>query len=163
MKVILQKDVKGTGKKGDIVNVADGYAKNFLIKNGFAVVANNSNMNDTINKKVAVDYHKEQEYLAAVEKSKKLEGQTLEVAIKCGDNGKIFGAVTAKEIADTLNQKGYEVDKRKIELKEPIKYAGDYSLRVKFHEGVYAKIVVRVVAQWEFAIYLREVMGIVHI
>ena len=75
MKVILQKDVKGTGKKGEIVNVADGFGKNFLIKNGLAVIANNSNLNDTVNKKVAQDYHKEQEILAAKEKAKNLEGK----------------------------------------------------------------------------------------
>ena len=147
MKVILQKDVKGTGKKGDIVNVADGYGKNFLIKNGFAVLANNSNMNDTVNKKIAQDYHKEQEYLKAVEKSKKIEGKQIVVKIKCGDNGKIFGAVTAKEIAEGFSKIGFEVDKRKIELKEPIKFTGDYALKVKLHEGVYAKFTVKVVAE----------------
>ena len=146
MKVILQKDVKGTGKKGDIVNVADGYGKNFLIKNGFAVVANNSNMNDTLNKKVAHDYHKEQEYLAAVEKSKQLEGKVITIKIKCGENGKIFGAVTAKEIAEGFSKIGYDVDKRKIVLKEPIKFAGEYNLRVKLYEGVYSKFTVKVVA-----------------
>lgn len=145
MKVILQKDVKGTGKKGDIVNVADGYGKNFLLKNGFAVVANNSNVNDTVNKKIAKDYHKEQEYLAAVEKSKQLEGKTITVAVKCGENGKIFGAVTTKEIAEAFNKLGYDVDKRKIELKEPIKFAGQYNLRVKLYEGVYSKFIVKVV------------------
>ena len=147
MKVILKKDVKGTGKAGDIVNVADGYAKNYLIKNGMAVVANNSNMNDTINKKIAKDYHKEQEYLAAVEKSKQIEGKVVSVKIKCGENGKIFGAVTAKEIAESFLAMGYEVDKRKIELKESIKYAGDYALRIKLYEGVYAKFMVKVIAE----------------
>ena len=146
MKVILLKDVKGTGKKGDVVNVADGYGKNFLIKNGFACVANNSNLNDTENKKKAQDYHKEQEYLSAVAKSKLIEGKTIVVTVKCGDNGKIFGAVTSKEIAESFSKINLDVDKRKIELKEPIKFAGTYSLRVKLYEGVYAKFNVEVIA-----------------
>ncbi len=144
MKVILQKDIKGTGKKGDIVNVADGYGKNFLIKNGLAVIANNSNVNDTMNKKVAQDYHKEQEILSAKEKAKSLEGKEIVVGIKCGENGKIFGAVTSKEIAEAFSKQNFEIDKRKIELKEPIKFAGIYKLRVKLYEGVYANIVVKV-------------------
>lgn len=147
MKVILQKDVKGTGKKGDIVNVADGYGKNFLIKNGYAVLANNSNLNDTNNKKIAHDYHKEQEFLAAKEKAKTIEGKTITVKVKCGDNGKVFGAVTAKEIAEAFNNLKIEVDKRKIEIKESIKFAGDYPLRVKLYEGVYANFKVTVVAE----------------
>lgn len=144
MKVILQKDIKGTGKKGDIVNVADGYGKNFLIKNGLAIIANNSNVNDTMNKKVAQDYHKEQEILAAKERAKNLEGKEIVVGIKCGENGKIFGAVTSKEIAEAFSKQNFEIDKRKIELKEPIKFAGIYKLRVKLYEGVYANIVVKV-------------------
>ena len=146
MKVILLKDVKGTGKKGDVVNVADGYGKNFLIKNKLACVANNSNLNDTENKKKAQDYHKEQEYLSAVEKSKLIEGKTIVVTVKCGDNGKIFGAVTSKEIAEGFSKINLDVDKRKIELKEPIKFAGTYALRVKLYEGVYAKFNVEVIA-----------------
>ena len=158
MKVILQKDVKGTGKKGDVVNVADGYGKNFLIKNGYAVLANASNLNDTNNKKIANDYHKEQErlkaldvkkqiFLAAKEKAKIIEGKTITVMVKCGEKGKVFGAVTAKEISEAFNNLGIEVDKRKIEIKEPIKFAGDYSLKVKLYEGVYANFKVTVVAQ----------------
>ena len=146
MKVILLKDVKGTGKKGDVVNVADGYAKNFLLKNNFACLANNSNMNDNINKKIAKDYHKEQEYLAAVEKSKLIEGKTVIVDIKCGENGKIFGSVTAKEIAEGFKNLGIEIDKRKIEMKEQIKFAGEYKLKVKLYEGVYANFNVKVIA-----------------
>ncbi len=144
MKVILQKDVKGTGKKGDVVNVADGYAKNFLLKNGFAVLANNSNLNDTMNQKVAKDYHKEQERLRAKELAQKIEGKVVSVKIKSGENGKIFGSITAKEIADELEKLGQGVDKRKIEIKEPIKYTGDYKLRVKLYEGVYAQFTVKV-------------------
>ena len=125
MKIILLKDVKNIGKKGDVKDVADGYGKNYLIKNGLAVIANNSNMNDNINKKVAQNYHKEQEYLRAQEKAKQIEGKEITVKIKCGENGKIFGAVTSKEIAEGFNAINLEVDKRKIELKEPIKTIGN--------------------------------------
>ena len=142
MKVILLKDVKNVGKKGDVANVADGYAKNYLLKNKLACVANNSNMNDNKNKKIAHDYHKEQEYLKAKEKAKQIDGKLINVKIKCGENGKIFGAVTAKEIADAFQKLNIDVDKRKIELKETIKFAGNYNLKVKLYEGVYAKFVV---------------------
>ncbi len=146
MKVILQKDVKGTGKKGDIVNVADGYAKNFLLKNGYAVLANNSNLNDTLNQKVAKDYHKEQERLAAKALADKIEGKVITLKIKSGENGKIFGSITAKEIADELAKIGLNVDKRKIEIKEPIKYTGDYKLKVRLYEGIHANFTLKVMA-----------------
>lgn len=146
MKVILQKEVKGTGKKGDIVNVADGYAKNFLLKNGYAVLANNSNLNDTLNQKVAKDYHKEQERLAAKALADKIEGKVITLKIKSGENGKIFGSITAKEIADELAKIGLNVDKRKIEIKEPIKYTGDYKLKVRLYEGIHANFTLKVMA-----------------
>ena len=146
MKVILQNDVKGTGKKGDIVNVADGYAKNFLLKNGYAVLANNSNLNDTLNQKVAKDYHKEQERLAAKALADKIEGKVIMLKIKSGENGKIFGSITAKEIADELAKSGLNVDKRKIEIKEPIKYTGDYKLKVRLYEGIHANFTLKVMA-----------------
>lgn len=146
MRVILQKDVKGTGKKGDVVNVADGYAKNFLLKNGFALPANNSNLNDTLNQKVAKDYHKEQERQKAKQLADQIQGKVITLKIKSGDNGKIFGSITAKEIADELGKYGFSVDKRKIEIKEPIKYTGDYKLKVRLYEGIYAEFVVKVMA-----------------
>ncbi len=144
MKVILQKDVKGTGKKGDIVNVADGYAKNYLLKNNLAVLANNSNLNDTLNQKAAHAYHKEQERQSAIDLAKKIDGKLVVVKIKTGENGKIFGAVTAKEIAESLSELGFSVDKRKIDLPQPIKFAGEYKLKVKLYEGVTAEFIVRV-------------------
>lgn len=146
MRVILQKDVKGTGKKGDVVNVADGYAKNFLLKNGFALPANNSNLNDTLNQKVAKDYHKEQERQKAKQLADQIQGKVITLKIKSGDNGKIFGSITAKEIADELGKYGFSVDKRKIEIKEPIKYTGDYKLKVRLYEGIFAEFVVKVMA-----------------
>ena len=147
MKVILTKDVKGTGKIGDVVNVSDGFAKNFLLKNGYAKVANNSNLNENSLQKDATAYHKEQERLAAVAKSKDIEGKTLTLAVKCGDNGKVFGSITSKEIAEGFKKIGIDVDKRKIELANPIKTAGNYSLVVKLYPGVSAKFNLQVRAE----------------
>lgn len=144
MKVILMKDVKGTGKKGDVKEVSDGYAKNFLLKNGYAKVANNSNLNENTLQKDASAYHKEQERLAAVEKAKTIEGKVISLAVKCGENGKVFGSITSKEIAEGFKNMGIDVDKRKIELGSPIKTSGSYNLEVKLYPGVSAKFVLSV-------------------
>ena len=119
MKVILTQDVKGSGKKGDMINVADGYAKNFLIKKGLAVVAQDT--------------------------AKELSGKTIKLTAKAGTNGRLFGSVTAKEIAEEL-EKSYHVsiDKRKISLESDIKAYGSYSCEIKLHTGVSAKMTVMI-------------------
>lgn len=139
MKVILEKDVKGTGKKGDVCEVSDGYAKNFLLKNKLAKPANATNLNENNNQKQASAYHKEQERLAAVARAKEIEGKTIRLGMKCGENGKVFGSVTAKEISEGFKNIGIEVDKRKINLDKQIKEAGTYNLEVKLYVGVSAK------------------------
>lgn len=140
MKVILQKDVKGTGKKGDVVNVADGYAKNFLIKNGFAVVANSSASQINASQKQADAYHKEQERLKAVELGKQISGKTIYLKAKCGENGKLFGAITSKEIADAFKTNmNIDIDKHKILLNGTIKTVGEQTLMVKLHPTVTVK------------------------
>lgn len=140
MKVILQKDVKGTGKKGDICNVADGYAKNFLIKNGLAVVADNKASQINASQKEADAYHKEQERLKAVELGKQIAGKTIYLKVKCGDNGKLFGAITAKEIAEAFKTNmNVEIDKRKILLDGTIKTVGEQTIAVKLHPTVTVK------------------------
>lgn len=136
MKVVLLKDVKGTGKKGDIKEVADGFGNNFLIKNGFARKADNSAINDSIGKAVANDYHKEQERLAAIELKKLLDTKHITLTIKCGENGKTFGSITSKEIAEELAKKGINLDKKKIELSEPIKAIGDYTITAKIYPNI---------------------------
>ena len=142
MKVILQKDVKGSGKKGDIVNVADGYAT-FLLKNGSAVKADSTGCQINASQKQADAYHKEQERLKAVELGKKIENKTVVVKVKCGENGKLFGAITAKEIADAIKSTlGLDVDKRKIQLDGAIKTVGTQTLSVKLHPSVAVKFVV---------------------
>ena len=138
MKVILLKDVKGTGKKGEIKEVADGYGRNFLLKNGLASLATNAAVSENKIQKQASDYHEEQKRLAALELAKKLEGQTITVKVKCGENGKTFGAVTSKEISEQLTKLGLDVPKQKLELKETIKTVGEYKVTAKLYPAISA-------------------------
>lgn len=147
MKVVLLKDVKGTGKKGEIKEVSDGYAKNFLLKNGSALVANNSALSENSIKKQAVDFHKEMERQEAQKLADKINGQKIVIAIKCGENGKTFGSVTAKEIADELAKKGIALDKRKIELKDALKCIGVYTITAKVYPEISAKFTVEIVEE----------------
>lgn len=146
MKVILKQDVKGTGKAGDLVNVADGYAQNFLIKRGLATLANAQALNEKSAKDAAKEHHAAVELANAREMAEKLKGKTVKVAAKAGANGKLFGAVTAKEIsAEIKNQYKMDVDKKKISVSQDIKGYGVFSAEVKFHAGVVAEIKVEVV------------------
>ncbi len=147
MKVVLLKDVKGTGKKGEIKEVSDGFAKNFLLKNGSARVADNSAMSENKIQKDAQNYHKQQEVLAAKELAKKIEGKSVIVKIKCGNNGKTFGSITTKEIAEGLEKMGIGLDKKKIDLKEPIKNTGLYHIVAKVYPEISAKFDVVVEAE----------------
>jgi large subunit ribosomal protein L9 len=137
MKVILQQDVKGQGKKGQVVNVADGYARNFLLPKKLAVPATTENMNDMKVKEKARLKKLEAEKTEALESAKKLEGVLVRVTAKAGSAGKLFGAVTAKEIADALyEQHGIAVEKNKIVLDEHIKNYGSYEIRCKLGNEV---------------------------
>jgi len=147
MKVVLLKDVKGTGKKGEIKEVADGFAKNFLFKNNFARLADKSALNENQFQNEAAKYHKQQEIAAAKELAKKLEGKTVSLKIKCGENGKTFGSVTSKEISDALEKINLSLDKKKIEVKEPIKAVGNYGVVAKIYPEITAKFVVNVEAE----------------
>ncbi|MBQ3235562.1 MAG: 50S ribosomal protein L9 [Clostridia bacterium] len=146
MKIILLKDVKGTGKAGEIKEVADGYARNCLIKKGLAEEATSVKINSLNIKKDAQDFHKQEEIKALKEEAKRLNGEKVTVKIKVGDNGKLFGSVTAKEIAEVLAEKGFSVDKKKILLKDAIKNLGEFTVEVKFLPDALAKIKVVVVA-----------------
>lgn len=136
MQLVLLKDVKGQGKKGDIVNVSDGYAKNFLLKGGLAEMANATALNNSKMQKAAADFHKAQEIAAAKELAQKMKGTTVALAVKCGENGKIFGSVTAKEIADALTKTGFSVDKKKIVVSETLKNMGRYDIMVKLYPEI---------------------------
>ncbi len=146
MRVLLLTDVRGTGKKGEIKDVADGYANNFLIKTGKARKADNEAISENKNKKAAGDYHKEMEKQAAKELGKKLEGKIVTIKIKCGENGKTFGSVSSKEVADALAKEGYDIDKRKIEL-TPQKNVGVITVNVKLHPEVSTKIKVNIIPE----------------
>lgn len=145
MKVIFLKDVKGKGKKGEVKNVADGYAHNFLIKNGYAVEATSGNQN-------ALDAQKKKEAAAAaqeLEEAKKLketvEALTVEVTAKTGEGGRLFGSVTTKQVADELKKThGIKIDKRKMELPDGIRSLGYTNVPVKLHNEVIATLKVHV-------------------
>lgn len=146
MKVVLLKDVKGQGKKGEIVDVNEGYARNFLIKKGFAEVATASKINDINQKKAAADYHKAEEIKATQALAKEIYGKLFTVKIKAGQNGKVFGSVTGANIADALQEAGYAIDKKKIVLPQPIKLLGEYEIDLKLMEGIASKIKISVIS-----------------
>ncbi|MDD4111972.1 MAG: 50S ribosomal protein L9 [Herbinix sp.] len=137
MEVILMEDVKSLGKKGSIVKVSDGYARNFILPKKLGVEATKQNLYDLKLQKDAED-RRQQEILAeARELAKKLEAYTVNLKIKAGEGGKTFGSISTKEIAAALNeQSGLELDRKKIQLSEPIKNAGSYTVGVKLHPKV---------------------------
>ena len=145
MKVILLQDVKALGKKGDMVEVSDGYARNFILKKKLGVEANESNKNDLKLQKANQEKIAKEQYEAAVALGKELEAITVNVTVKAGENGKVFGAVTAKEIAQALQaQHGKEVDKKKIQLADSIKNIGSFEVPVKLHTKVTAQLSIKV-------------------
>lgn len=145
MKVVLNQDVKGTGKKGQTVEVSDGYARNFLLRKNLAVEATQQNINNAEAKAKAEKHRQDVLLQQAKEQAAKLEGQQVTLKVKTGETGKLFGAVTNKEIADVLQKQfGYELDKKKIVLAEPIKQAGSYQVELKPYANVSCKITVTV-------------------
>ena len=148
MKVILMQDVKALGKKGDIVEVSDGYARNCLFKKGEAEEATPVKVNSLNIKKEAADFHRREEIKALKEQAQNVNGKSVIVKIKCGENGRIFGSVTAKEIADAIKEAfGYDIDKKKISMKDVIKNLGEYTVEVRFFTDITAKV--KVVVQPE--------------
>lgn len=141
MKVILTEDVKALGKKGDIVEVSDGYARNFILKKKKGLEANGKNLNDLKLKKANDDKIAQQQYEDAQALGKKLEAGKIEVAIKMGEGGKAFGSVSSKEIAEEVKaQLGLEIDKKKVQLKETIKTIGTHNVPIKLHPKVTAEL-----------------------
>ena len=141
MKLILTEDVKSLGKKGDIVIVNDGYARNFILKTNKGIEANAKNLNDLKLKKANDDKIAQEHYEAAVELGKKIEAGKIEVSIKTGEGGKAFGSVSSKEIAQEVKaQMNLEIDKKKVQLKDAIKALGTYEVPVKLHPKVTAKL-----------------------
>ena len=147
MKVLLNQDVKGQGKKGDIIEVNDGYARNFLIKKKLAVEATNDVINTYKQRKASDEKRRIEEEKEAKELAAKLKDMVVTVHAKCGD-GKMYGSITTKDIADALkDQEGIDIDKKKIVLKENIKALGRYQLEVKDYAGITAKMVINVVGE----------------
>ncbi|MBP2640439.1 MAG: rplI [Firmicutes bacterium] len=146
MKLILQQEVKGLGKKGDIIEASEGYARNYLLPRKLAIPATAVNVNAVSQQKSAV-IRRQQQLLDEVRvMAAQLAKVVVTVAVKTGEGGKLFGAVTAKDISDALvREHGIEIDKRKIELKEPIKMVGVYSAVIKLHAEISAQIQVKVV------------------
>lgn len=141
MKVILTEDVKSLGKKGEIVDVSDGYARNFILKKNKGVEANSKNMNDLKLKKANDDKVAQEQYEAAQELGKKIEAGQIQVSIKTGEGGKAFGSVSSKEIAQEVKaQMNLEVDKKKVQLKEALKTLGTHNVPIKLHPKVTAEL-----------------------
>ncbi|MDF2866109.1 MAG: ribosomal protein [Clostridia bacterium] len=146
MKVILNQDVKGIGKKLQTVEVSEGYARNFLLPKKMANLLDNKSSNEAKNKLEAIKFKKDTELEKANEDKKMIEKKYIEFKHKVGDNGKLFGSVTEKEIAvEVKNKFNIDVDKKKIVLQDNIKDLGSYIANVKLYEGVIAKLKINVV------------------
>lgn len=144
MKVILKQDVKGLGKKGELVNASDGYARNFLFPKGLAAEANAQAMSEFKNKQQAEKYRIDTETAAAKAAAEKISGKTIHITAKAGQNGKLFGSVTSKEIAEKVKEEfDINTDKRKIVV-DDIKQFGTYEFEVKLYQGISAKLYVMV-------------------
>lgn len=146
MEVILLQDIKGTGKKGDVVKVNDGYARNFLFKKNLAQPATKTNLNVNSQAKAAKAFHKQVERDEFKTEAEKLKDKNVVIKVKIGENGKLFGSVTNKEIADKLNQMGIKIEKRMIDL-PTIKLIGKYEAKARFAEGIETKFFVSVVTE----------------
>jgi len=141
MKVLLEQDLKGTGKKGEIIDVSDGYARNYLLPRKLATPADAQAINAAKIQKSAAAHRKFQAGMAARDLAKQLEGAAVSVRAKVGENGRLFGAITGKEIAAALKeQKQVEIDKKKIGLPEPIRALGEYTVRVSLFENTFANV-----------------------
>lgn len=136
MKVLLLVDVKAQGKKGEIIDVNDGYARNCLIKKGLAVQADAKIINEIKQKEAAEARRKEIEKAEALKLADRLRGYVVKLKAQCGENGKMFGSVTSKEISDVLLSQGFDIDKKKIAVKDPIKSLGTYTVEVKVYANV---------------------------
>ena len=141
MKVLLKADVKGTGKKGEVVEVADGYGRNFLLKKGLATIANFANVHEAEQKKAAAQFHKAEEIKATKALAQSLNGKSVSVKIKTGENGKTFGSVTASHVAAALSDIGFDIDKKKIKM-DAVKTVGSFQAEIRFMENVSATITV---------------------
>lgn len=147
MEILLRQDYQGLGNAGDVVKVKDGYARNFLIPKGLAYLANEANKKRYENDIKQQTWQLNRDKKNAEELAKKLENVSCTITVQVGEEDKMFGSVTSQNIADVLGSQGYEVDKRKILLEEPIKSLGIYSVPLKLHTEVEATVKVWVVKE----------------
>ena len=148
MKVILLDNIKGVGKKDQIINAADGYARNYLFPKNLAVPADTGNLNNLKAKQESTAFKKNEDFKEAKALAEKLSKIVLKFEVKAGENGKLFGGVTSKEISEELNkQYKINIDKKKIILKETIKTAGVTNVELKLNEGVIAKLKVQIIGK----------------
>lgn len=148
MKVILLENVKGVGKKDEIINANDGYARNFLFPKNLAIEANSTNLSKLKSKQDSASFKKSEEKKNAEEMKEKLSKIVLKINVKAGENGKIFGGVTAKEISEQLKKKyNYNIDKKKIDVKETIKTIGIFTIDLKLFEGVVGKLKIHIIGE----------------
>ena len=148
MKVILLENVKGVGKKDEIINANDGYARNFLFPKNLAIEANSTNLSKLKSKQESASFKKSEEKKNAEEMKEKLSKIVLKINVKAGENGKIFGGVTAKEISEQLKkQYNYNIDKKKIDIKETIKTIGMFTIDLKLFEGVVGKLKIHIIGE----------------
>lgn len=142
MKVILLADVKGKGKKGELCNVSDGYARNFLFPKNLAVEANTAAMSELKNREASKEHHKQEEIAAAKDTASKLNGKTVTLHAKAGSAGKLFGSITSKEIAAQIEKElGIQVDRKKMNVAD-IKNFGEYEAEIRLYTGISAKLTV---------------------
>lgn len=145
MKVIFLQDVKGSGKKGEVKNVADGYARNMLLPKGLAVEANAKNLSELAGKNAAVAHKIDMEKQQAAEIAAAIDGKTVKAVAKAGTGGRLFGAVTAQQVAECIAaQYGCKIDKKKISLKTEIKNFGTYEAEIRLYAGITAKVTIAV-------------------
>lgn len=145
MKVIFIKDLRKQGKKGEIKNVKDGYAQNFLIKNGYAIPVNEKNMNNLEHEKAREKKLDKENREEATKEKQKMEKENIEFKVKTGKDDKVFGSVSPKQIKEELEKKGYKIDKKQIEIKNSITTLGYHDVKINLYSDIYATIKVHVV------------------
>lgn len=145
MQVIFVQDVRKQGKKGEIKTVADGYAKNFLIKNGYAIPVNEKNMNNLEHEKAREKKLDKENREEATKEKQKMEKENIEFKVKTGKDDKVFGSVSPKQIKEELEKKGYKIDKKQIEIKNSITTLGYHDVKINLYSDIYATVKVHVV------------------
>ena len=149
MEVILREHVDNLGRRGEVVNVADGYARNFLLPRKLALVATEGNKKQIERERVKFDAKEAEEKGVADALSQRIGNAELEISRKVGETDVLYGSVTTSDIAEALAAKGFEIDRRKIQLQEPIKKLGEFEIPIKLHRDVITKIKLRVIAEGE--------------